>query len=70
MNDTPNEMQKALQKAFVTLGKKCKEILTLFYYRGFTLDEISETLNHDNKNVTKSQKSRCIKQLKEKVNYN
>ncbi|WP_405607688.1 RNA polymerase sigma factor [Polaribacter sp. Asnod1-A03] len=67
LNDTPNEHQDSLRKAFATLGKKCKEVLTLFYYRGFTIDEICETLNYDNKNVVKSQKSRCIKQLKEKI---
>ena len=65
--DEPNEMQIQLQKAFVTLGKKCKEVLSLFYYRGYTIDEICTRLNYDNKNVVKSQKSRCIKQLKDKI---
>ena len=32
--------QKQLQIAFKTLGQKCKEVLTLFYYRGFDLEEI------------------------------
>jgi RNA polymerase sigma factor (sigma-70 family) len=63
-----NQLQRLLQKAFSTLGKKCKEVLTLFYYRGYTIEEISEKLNYENKNVAKSQKSRCIKQLKEKIN--
>ena len=68
LEDTPNEFQILLQKGFATLGKKCKEILTLFYYRGFTIDEIAEKLKYSNKNVVKSQKSRCIKQLKENIN--
>lgn len=66
--ETPNSLQLMLQKAFKTLGKKCKEVLTLFYYRGYTIDEIAEKLNYKDKNVVKSQKSRCIKQLKEKIN--
>ena len=68
INDSINDKQLLLQKVFVTLGKKCKEVLTLFYYRGFTIDEIATHLNYENKNVVKSQKSRCIKQLKEKIN--
>lgn len=67
LQDQPNKMQQQLQRAFATLGKKCKEVLTLFYYRGYTIDEICTALNYENKNVVKSQKSRCLKQLKDKV---
>jgi RNA polymerase sigma factor (sigma-70 family) len=65
LDDEPNEHQILLQKGFASLGKKCKEVLTLFYYRGFTIDEIAEKLKYNNKNVVKSQKSRCIKQIKD-----
>lgn len=68
IDEAPNEFQLLLQKGFAELGKKCKEVLTLFYYRGYTIDEIAEKLKYENKNVVKSQKSRCIKQLKEKIN--
>lgn len=67
LGEKPNTLQVLMQKAFASLGKKCKEVLTLFYYRGYTIDEIAEKLDYQNKNVVKSQKSRCIKQLKEKV---
>ena len=60
--------EKSLQIGFISLGKKCKEILTLFYYRGYTIEEITEKLNYENKNVAKSQKSRCLKKLKENSN--
>lgn len=63
MNELTVE-QKQLQTAFKTLGEKCKQVLTLFYYRGFNLEEIMNTLNYTNKDVVKSQKSRCIKSLK------
>jgi len=62
-NALTNE-QKQLQAAFKTLGQKCKAVLTLFYYRGFNLEEIMKELNYTNKDVVKSQKSRCIKSLK------
>ncbi|WP_299618732.1 sigma-70 family RNA polymerase sigma factor [uncultured Tenacibaculum sp.] len=67
-NPVVSLQQKQIQKALSLLGKKCKEVLTLFYYNNLTIEEIKEYLNYDNKNVVKSQKSRCLKQLKSKVN--
>ena len=58
------EEQKLLRDAYSKLGQKCKDVLTLFYYRGFTIDEITEELNYASKDVAKSQKSRCLKSLK------
>ena len=62
--------QRQLQKAFKQLGKKCQQVLTLFYYRGFTLDDIVTELNYNNKDVAKSQKARCIKTLKQLIDKN
>ncbi|MCD6543482.1 MAG: sigma-70 family RNA polymerase sigma factor [Flavobacteriaceae bacterium] len=62
--------QTLLKSGFHKIGKRCKEILELFYYSGYNLDEITDILNYSDKNVLKSQKSRCIKQLKKIVfNY-
>lgn len=63
-----NKQQQQLKKGFEKLGKKCRQVLTLFYYRGYTIEEIAEHLNYENKNVVKSQKSRCLKQLKQMLN--
>lgn len=57
--------QKLLQKHFDKLGDKCKKVLTLFYYRGFSIQEIMESEGYNSENVVKSQKSRCLKTLKE-----
>ncbi len=59
--------QKLLKKYYDRLGDRCKSILNLFYYQGYNLDEIRTILNYSNKKVLKSQKSRCIKQLKDLV---
>lgn len=59
-----NTRDKKVKTAFENLGDKCKEVLNLFYYRGYTLEEIVEHSNYNNKDVVKSQKSRCIKQLR------
>ena len=60
--------QKLLKKYYDQLGDRCKSVLNLFYYQGYNLDEIKEILNYSNKKVLKSQKSRCLKQLKNLIN--
>ncbi len=62
--------QQVLKEAFNDLGNKCKAVLELFYYEGLTLDEIQKFLKYSSKDVLKSQKSRCLKQLKELVARN
>lgn len=57
---TENELKKAFQK----LGEQCRKVLQLFYYEEKKLDEITALLDYDSKDVVKSQKSRCLKQLK------
>lgn len=53
-----------LQKGFGKLGEQCRKLLRLFYYEEKRLDEILSDLGYINKDVLKSQKSRCLKQLK------
>lgn len=68
LNDKNDEHLKKLKTLFLKLGKKCQEVLTLYYYRGYTNDEIATSLKYENKNVVKSQKSRCLRKLKELFN--
>lgn len=63
-DEGPNEYQIKLASHFRKLGDKCREILELFYLQGLKLDEIMVVQGYDNKNVVKSQKSRCLKTLK------
>ncbi len=64
-NEKLTNQQELLNKYYSLLGNRCKEILKLFYYEGYTLDEIVQILDYSDKKVLKSQKSRCIKQLKD-----
>jgi len=59
--------QSLLKTFFNKLGKKCQEMLTLFYAKGLTIDEIVENSNYTSKSVVRSQKSRCLKALKEMI---
>ena len=65
--ETLSREQQLLQKHFNTLGAKCKELLELFYYRGFTIKDILEHTEYGSENVIKSAKSRCMKTLKERI---
>ena len=62
--------QALLKKHFSELGAKCQELLTLFYYRGFTIQEIMEVENYNSENVVKAAKSRCMKTLRERIQTN
>ncbi|OWW26949.1 hypothetical protein B4Q04_04540 [Zobellia sp. OII3] len=66
-DEGPNEYQKKLVKNFKKLGDKCREILELFYLEGLKIDEIMRVQGYENKNVVKSQKSRCLKSLKDLI---
>jgi RNA polymerase sigma factor (sigma-70 family) len=59
--------QKLLNTFFKKLGKKCREMLILFYSRGLSVEEIAEYANYTNSSVVRSQKSRCIKKLREMI---
>jgi len=60
-----NLQVKMLQLGLKKLGEQCRKVLHLFYYEEKKLDEIQTLLGYTNKDVLKSQKSRCLKQLKE-----
>ncbi|WP_027077646.1 RNA polymerase sigma factor [Maribacter antarcticus] len=59
--------QKLLKQYFERLGDKCKRILTLFYYKQYNINQIMVAGGYNSENVVKSQKSRCLKTLKEAI---
>lgn len=56
---------RKMQVAYRQLGSKCREVLKLFYYESQSIENIKDRLNYTSKDVVKSQKSRCIKQIRE-----
>ena len=70
----PNESSESLQEQIVAncvfdLPPRCKEILTMFYYDGMSLDEIIQARGEKNtsKNGLKTGKYKCMETLKSKV---
>lgn len=67
-NDLLNERELLLKNAYEKLGEQCQKILNLFYFENKKLEEIQVILKYENKDVLKSQKSRCISHLKKSLN--
>ena len=68
--DAENELteeQKILEYHFKKLGKSCQKMLTLSFYRGLTNDEIATLEGYESQAVVRSQKSRCLKKLKDLI---
>ena len=70
----PAEMEDDLRDRVVSdcifeLSERCREILTLFYYQGLSLDEIIKVRGekHVSKNGLKTSKYKCMEALKAKV---
>lgn len=71
-DDSEEERDEALiqliQSKLSQMGDSCKKILVLFYYEGKKIDDIVKMGDYANKDVVKSQKSRCLSHLKKLVN--
>ncbi|TXE12757.1 sigma-70 family RNA polymerase sigma factor [Seonamhaeicola algicola] len=65
--DVLSEQEQLVKVNFKKLGKQCQLILELFYLKGKTLKNIQIIENYDNTDVVKSQKSRCLRKLKQLV---
>ncbi len=59
-----NENDFRLKRSFAEISESCRQILTLFYYHGYSIEAIRIEMDHANDGVTKSHKSRCLKKLK------
>lgn len=63
--DTIKNLQLiSLKKGFAKLGKKCKEILTLFYYRRLSIKEIKVKMNYNSEGVVKERLRKCRESLR------
>lgn len=56
--------------SIMELPARCRQILTMFYYDGMSLDEILEALGHDGSyNGLKTRKHKCMQSLKDRVTW-
>ncbi len=47
------------------IGETCRKVLTLAYFRNFSMESIANEMNFKNGSVAKKKKHLCLKQLKE-----
>lgn len=57
--------QAMIKKMIKKMEEPCHSILHMFYYLGYSMDVIAVRMNYKNEDVAKSQKSRCIKKIRE-----
>jgi DNA-directed RNA polymerase specialized sigma24 family protein len=62
--ETSDDRLAQLNEALDQLGPICQQMLKLFYYNELNLEEIQHQMAYESKDTVKSQKSRCLKQLK------
>lgn len=60
-------LSEAVTDAIALLGDSCRQILTLFYYRKYSIEAIMTQMQMKNENTVKATKSRCLKQLKKLI---
>lgn len=56
--------QQIIEKAFQQMGEQCRQLLKLFYYHRYSIENIKTEMKYSNDNTVKATKSRCMKSLK------
>lgn len=65
--DPNGERQAIMMKVLEKFAEPCKSIVRLFYFNAYSMNEIADELKYKNEDVVKSQKTRCMKELKRLV---
>jgi RNA polymerase sigma factor (sigma-70 family) len=65
----PEELLQAAQHELLKMEEPCKSILTMFYYLNASIEDIADKLGYKDKTGVKTQKSRCLKYLRDTIAY-
>jgi RNA polymerase sigma-70 factor (ECF subfamily) len=66
-DESINIYQEQLYKHFKKLGNSCQKMLINFYYKQLSIKDIQVLEGYESENTVRSQKSRCLKQLKKMI---
>lgn len=61
------ERKKIMIEVLAQMGEPCHTILKLFYFDAYSMEAIAQTMNYKNTDVVKSQKLRCINELRQRI---
>lgn len=65
-DDDENEKLSIIADCISRMSERCNQILTLFYYKEMSLDEILEEIpTYKSKNALKTEKNKCMNTLRE-----
>ena len=67
LEDT-SEMLSRAEKAISSLGKKCIDLLQLFYFESLKMDEIAQKLGFASAKSARNQKYKCLAKAKSNLN--
>ena len=69
VEDIEEQKNRIVDECISNLSPNCAEILTLFYYKGMSLDEILEQRGNQNssKNGLKTAKNKCMNTLRDRI---
>lgn len=56
---------KLAENAFSKIGKRCQQLLQLFYHQRMSFKDISEKMKFSSEKVAKNQKYKCLKKAKD-----
>jgi len=57
-----------VKRLYEAMGSPCKEILEMYYERGFDMDSVALNVGYKNADVAKKKKYECLKALEERIN--
>lgn len=56
-----------IKKLYSAIGSPCREILQMYYEKGFDMESIASNIGYKNANVAKKKKYECLKALEERI---
>ncbi len=57
-----------VKRLYRAMGSPCKEILELFYEKGYDMESVASHIGYKNADVAKKKKYECLKSLEERIN--
>ncbi|NOS57231.1 MAG: sigma-70 family RNA polymerase sigma factor, partial [Cyclobacteriaceae bacterium] len=57
-----------VKRLYRAMGSPCKEILEMYYEKGFDMESIASRVGYKNADVAKKKKYECLKTLEERIN--
>lgn len=56
-----------VKRLYSAMGSPCKEILEMYYEKGFDMDSVAKRIGYKNADVAKKKKYDCLKTLEERI---